>query len=218
LKSVGAEEDESVRWSAVRVLPEVALAQTRSGDRGMADRTTKRALELFDRSRQQSRDPAILARIALAQAKAEDREGSRATFERALRDADDADDFPAAECLAKIAQAQREAGDDAAARRSLYEASGRIAGRDHNPEVDDLVAQAFLDLGDLDRALDTALDARDGRGALTLSPDVVRQLARAESRSGAASRALGWVTKETSPVLRAYALLGVVEGTRSSRR
>jgi hypothetical protein len=79
------------------------------------------------------------------------------------------------------------------------------------------VTQAFLDLGDLHRALETARGARDSQGGLTLSPDVVRQLARSESRSGAASRSLGWVTKETSPVLRAYALLGMVEGVRSSR-
>jgi tetratricopeptide (TPR) repeat protein/peroxiredoxin len=218
LKSVGAEDDEKFRWAAVRVLPEVALAQVRSGDRGTANQTTKRALEMFDRMRQEGRDPTILARIALAQAKADDREGSRATFGRALRDADDAEDFRAAECLAKVAQAQWEAGDEAAARKSLHEASGRIAGRDHNTQVDDLMTQAFLNLGDFDGAWEVARHAHDDHGGLTLSPDVVRQLARAESHSTDASRALGWVTKETSPVLRAYALLGVVEGIRSSQQ
>jgi len=218
LKSVGAEDDEKFRWAAVRVLPEVALAQARTGERGAARQTTKRALEMLDRIRQDGRDPTILAGIALAQAKAEDGEGSRATFERALRDADDADDFRAAECLAKVAQAQQEAGDEAAARKSLHEASGRVAGRDHNTQVDDLMTQAFLDLGDFDRALELARHAHDDRGGLTLSPDVVRQLARVEGHSGDASCALGWVTKETSPVLRAYALLGVFEGIRRSRR
>jgi tetratricopeptide (TPR) repeat protein len=166
LKSVGAEEEETFRWAAVRVLPEVALAQSRSGERGTANQTTKRALEVFDRLRQENRDPTILARIALAQAKGEDREGSRATFARALGGADDAEDFPAGECLAKIAQAQREAGNEGAARRSLLEASWRIAGCDHNPQVDDLLTQAFLDLGDLERALEIARDARNGQGGL----------------------------------------------------
>ena len=189
MKSVGAEDDEKFRWAAVRVLPEVALAQVRSGDRGTANRTTKRALELFDRMRQASRDPTLLARIALAQSKADDREGSRASFERALRDADDAEDFRAAEVLATVAQAQREAGDEAAARKSLHEASGRIAGRDHNSQVDDLMTQAFLNLGDFDRALEIARHAHDDQGGLTLSPDVVRQLARAEIHSTGASRA-----------------------------
>jgi tetratricopeptide (TPR) repeat protein len=218
LKTVGAEDDEKFRWAAVRVLPVVAFAQVRSGDRATANQTAKRALDMFDRIRQESRDPTILARIALAQAKADDREGSLATFERALREAEDAEDFRAAECLAKVAQAQQEAGDEAAARKSLHEASGRIAGRDHNTQVDDLMTQAFLNLGELDKALELARHAHNDRGGLSLSPDVVRQLARAESHSTEASRTLGWVTKETSPVLRVYALLGVVEGIRSSQR
>jgi tetratricopeptide (TPR) repeat protein/peroxiredoxin len=218
LKSVGSEDDESVHWAAARVLPEVALAQARSSDWNAAKRTTDRALAAFDRTRKELRDPKNLARIALAQAKAEDREGSRATFARALRDADDAEDFPAAEFLARLARAQCETGDEAAARKSLNEATGRIAGRGHNPDVDDLLTQAFLDLGDLDKALETARNAHNDQGGLSLSPDIVRQLARAESRSGDASRALGWVTKETSPVLRAYALLGVLEEPRSSKR
>ena len=80
--------------------------------------------------------------------------------------------------------------------------NGRGATRDHNPQVDDLVTQAFLDLGDLERALEIARDARNGQGGVNLSPDVVRQLARVGSRSGVASRTLGLLTKETSPVLR----------------
>jgi tetratricopeptide (TPR) repeat protein len=218
LKSIGSEDGENFRWAAARILPEVALAQVRSTDQIAARRTTERALAAFDRTRKEIRDPRNLARIALAQAKAGDREGSLATFERALRDADDSEDFPAAELLARLARAQRETGAEAAARKSLNEATSRIAGRGHNPDVDDLLTQAFLDLGDLDKALETARNAHNDQGGLGLSPDTVRQLARAESRSGDASHALVWVTKETSPVLRTYALLGVLEGRRSSKR
>jgi hypothetical protein len=69
LKLVEGKDDEKVRWAAIRVLPEVALAQVRSGDRGAASQTTKRALEMFDRLRQEYRDPTILARIAIAHPK-----------------------------------------------------------------------------------------------------------------------------------------------------
>ena len=40
----------------------------------------------------------------------------------------------------------------------------------------------------------------------------------AEIHSTGASRALGRITEETSPVLRDYSLLGVAEGIRSSQQ
>ena len=213
LNSIGSKESESGAWAAVRVLPEVAQAQVRSGNQAEARQSLQRARGAFAKLPRLFRTPGILAPIALAQAKADDRIGSRETFDRAIRDADDAEDFPAAEELASVARAQWEAGDKDAALKTLTEASERIAGRDHS-----LLIPAYLDLGMIDQALESARKAHDQQGALTLSPDVVRQLARAESRSGERSHALRWVTRTTSPMLRAYALLGYVEGLQRPRQ
>lgn len=210
---------DAVSWTNSRALPEIALAQVRAGDREEARRTIDRARAAFDAMPKDVRDASVLSRIALAQAKLGDRDASRATFERALQAADRAGDRAAAECLAKIALAQWEAGEGTAARASLREADDRIAGLEHdNPQLNDLLLQARLELGDRAGALAFAQAARDDQAHLTLSPESARRLARELVRAGDPKHALDWLIGEASPLLRTYALLGALEGAQKAQR
>ena len=166
-------------------LAEVALAQAKAGEAGVADarETIRDALDLVDRSLAVRADvgaPA-LARIALAQAKTR---GSRGLAEE-LRACDPGQRrphgaFPAAEILAKIAEARWKAGDTAEARAILHEAFERSGPLDNQySQVNDIITQAQLAVGDLDGALQTARASINERGELILDDDMVRQLVRA---------------------------------------
>jgi tetratricopeptide (TPR) repeat protein len=215
LKSV---EDAGTAWADAMALPEVALAQIKSGDSNGARRTIDRAFasieHVFKAVHAQT-----LARLAVALAKVGDQETSRATIKRALRAADEDSDFSAAEALAQIARAQQESGDVMGARASLRMAAERNSRLHHVvPQVNDLIAEAYLELGDVGGALETARAARDEQGRLTMGPEVVRRVAREQIRSGDVKHALDWLPGSTDSTTRAYALLGALEGSRSSQQ
>ena len=80
------------------------------------------------------------------------------------------------------------------------------------PQVNDIITQTQLEIGDLDGALETARASRDVQGYPILRPDVLRQLVRAQAAAGnPRDAAIEWYRVTTSPVQRASILLGAAE-------
>jgi thiol-disulfide isomerase/thioredoxin len=203
-------------------LAEIAMAQAKLGEVGVADarKTLRNALDLVDRSLKDRSDvgaPA-LARIALAQAKLGDREASRKSFERARQATENLGAFPAAEILAKIAEARWKAGDLAEARAILREAFERSGPLDNQfPQVNDIITQVQLDVGDFDGALQTARASVNELGELVLSADVVRRLVRAHAATiGPRAALTEWLKSARSPSHRAHAILGAAEAAAAA--
>jgi tetratricopeptide (TPR) repeat protein len=203
------------------VLSEIALAQSSSGSTGNdpARKTIDQALDLIDRNMTLRPDLAglPLAIIALAQAKVGDVAQSRRTFERALDVTRGLQDFPAAEIMAQIAGARWRAGETGEAQKILREAFTRCKSLHGGfPQVNDVITQTELEIGDLDGALETARASRDAEGHLILRPDVLRQVVRAQATaSSPRAAAADWYSVTTSPVHRAYILLGSAEAAAS---
>ncbi len=134
---------------------------------------------------------------------------SRARFQVA----EGVEGFQSPELMAQIAEARWKIGDTAEARailRKAFERSKPLINQ--YPQVNNIITQVQLEVGDLDGALQTARMSLDDKGELILHSDVVRQLVRAHSAAIGPRPALAeWLKSARSPVLRAYALLGAAE-------
>jgi tetratricopeptide (TPR) repeat protein len=197
------------------VLAEVALAETRRDGGSDTRETLRQALALIDPNLAQRPDLAVepLATIALARAKLGEAEPARQAFERALRTARKTEPFPGAELLAHVADAQLRAGEEAEARKTLAEAFERARPLDNGfPQVNDIITETQLKAGDLDGALRTARAARNVAGRLTLRPQVLRELIKAQALATSPQAAFAeWEKVAISPEQRAYALLGAAD-------
>ncbi len=201
------------------MLAEVALAQAKTGESGVADarKMIEEALRLVDRSLKLRIDVGVtaLARIALAQAKLGEVARSRETFQRALMATEHIEGFQRPELMAKIAEAHWKAGETAEARVILRHAFERARPfKDQFPQVDNIIVQVQLEAGDLDGAIETARTSQQERGELVLYPETFRQLVRAQATAIGPRPALAeWWKSVKSPMLRAYAFLGAAEAT-----
>jgi tetratricopeptide (TPR) repeat protein len=199
------------------VLAEIALVQARSGSalKDEARKTIDEVLAIVEGHELLRPDlaPLPLATIAVAQASLRQAAQSRATFERALRITRRLDPFPGSEILARIAEAHWKAGQTTEARSMLREAFERFKPHASGfPQVYDLITQTEVKIGDLDGALQTARACRNAQGEITLRPDVLREVVRAQSALSSPSAAVAeWYRITRSPVYRAYALLGAAE-------
>jgi tetratricopeptide (TPR) repeat protein len=202
------------------VLAEIALFQASSGADGVtaARQTLDEALALINP--QITHRPELagipLAGIARAQARVGERDQSRRTFERALAVTRGLPSFPGAEITARIGEACWKAGESEQAKKILREAAKNW--RSHGgglPQVDNLIAQTQLEIGDLEGVLETARASRGATGEPVL-PDMLQQLVRAQAAAKGARPALAeWFENTKPPVLRAYALLGAAEAAEA---
>jgi hypothetical protein len=204
------------------MLAEVALAQTKSGEPGVASarKMIQEALSLVDRSLALRADvgATALAKIAEAQATFGDVAQSHKTSKLALQVADDIKGFQSPEIMAKIAEASWKAGETAEARvilRNAFERSKPL--KDQFPQVDNIITQVQVEIGDLEGALQTARASLNERGELVLYPEIFRQLVRARAAANGPRSALAeWWNSIRSPLLRSYALLGAAEAAAES--
>ena len=130
--------------------------------------------------------------------------------------------------MAQIAGARSSAGETEEPRQILREAFTRcksLAGG--FPQVNEIITRTQLEIGDLDGALETARASKDADGRLILGANVLRKLVCAQANEGSPlAAAVEWYNKTTSPVHRAYILLGAAEagssppepGTRKSHK
>jgi len=201
------------------VLAEVALAQVRSGEavKDEARKTIDQVLAIVEgnESRRPDLEGLPLATIAVAQAGLGQAAESRKTFERALRITRSLEPFPGAEIMARIAEAHWKAGQANEAKSILREAFERFKPHASGfPQVYVLITQTQVKIGDLDGALQTARACRNGQGEITLRPDVLREVVRAQSAVSSPPAAVAeWYKITRSPIYRAYILLGAAEAT-----
>jgi tetratricopeptide (TPR) repeat protein len=204
------------------ILAEIALAEAKRGTSGAASaREAKReAMSLVDANLATWPDLAVapLATIALAEWTLGEAEPSRKTFERALELAAEKPPFPGAELMAEVARARRKAGEAPEAAKILRQASERakFLGKGF-PQVNNLIAEVQVEVGDLAGAMETARSSRDDQGELTIRPEILRSLVRAQaSASSPRAAAVEWFGLTRSPVHRGYVLLGAAEAASSA--
>ena len=205
------------------VLAEVALAQARSGGalKDEASKTIDQVLALVDGHESLRPDLAglPLATIAVVQASLGQAVQTRKNFERALTITRGLEPFPGSEIMAGIAEAQWKAGQTNEARTVLREAFERFKPLSSSfPQVYDLITQTQVKISDLDGALKTARACHNDQGEITLRPDVLREVVRAQSGASSPAAAVAeWYKLARSPVHRAYVILGAAEAAPRGR-
>ena len=205
------------------VLAEVALAQAKSGGapNAQASKTIDQVLALVD-GHERPRPDLVgipLATVAVAQAGLGHVVQSRQNFDRALRITRGLEPFPGSEIMASIAESQWKADQTTEARSALREAFERFKPQASGfPQVYNLITQTQVKVGDLDGALQTARACRNEQGEVTLRPDVLREVVRAQAAASSPPAAVAeWYKLTRSPVHRAYVLLGAAEAASPGR-
>jgi tetratricopeptide (TPR) repeat protein len=195
------------------ILAEVALAEARTHPIHSVEarKASEDALALIkDRVELRPDLTAVpLAAIGLTMVILGDHTQAQETFDRALDAARRVQNL-GSELMAQVAEARWRAGDPAAAKANLHEAFQRIGAVDRGfPQAYNTIALTQLKVGDLEGALQTVRAARNDQGELMLNPDVLRELVIAQAgASGPGVVVAEWFKRTTSPVHRAYILLG----------
>lgn len=176
----------------------IASSQARQGDRPAALATLRQALAIAGSLRSRHKRDEALGFIVRPQAEAGDIEAAVRTTELIT------DSLSRARAYREIAVVQAKSGDVAGALQTSR-------GIHHDSEKDDALAHIAAkqaERGDIAGALQTTTLIRtDGPSASALG-----QVAAMQARSGDAPGALTWASMQTSPLVKASALLGVAEG------
>jgi RNA polymerase sigma factor (sigma-70 family) len=163
----------------------------------------------LDKVEEESHQVSLMVRLAMVEARLGDDVAARKTYDaaRLLARRSNAGVTQESSFLLQIAQSQCARGNHKAARKTLEDALAAL-GQNEEEWLPDLIAVRIA-LGDLRiayRAIHRAPWQDVIRG------EMVRQLAQTQAANGDAAGAHNWAKKETAPLLKAMALLGVAQG------
>jgi RNA polymerase sigma factor (sigma-70 family) len=180
-------------------------------DKEAAD-ALRRARQALEQMTEAAHQPSIMVQIALLEGRLDSPAAARKTYEAAsaLARRERVGLMTSESFLLQLAVVQANRGDRDGSKKTLEEALSAL-GKDGGPDV----VAVRVALGEW-RSAHQAIHAAGWDE--NQKAEQLRRLAEAQAKSGDAAGAYAWATKETEPLVKAMALLGVAYGMLQSRR